>query len=388
MKIPTYIITIICSIVLLNCEETAQEMTKEEPIISEKLTAYIGTYTRSEGHVDGKAEGIYRVKIDASTGEISQQETVASLINPSFVKLSKDQSYLYTVSELAHEDEPTGFLYNYKITADSLQFVERFPTDNKAPCHIGLDQSGKYIFVTNYVGGIMKVYKRNEDASLTDVQTIQLEGSSVHPQQTSPLLHSTKASPNNEYIAVADKGTDKIWLFKIDEEKEQLIPHSQPFVKIQAGAGPRHTVWSANGKFLYVVNELDNTVNVIQYEADDQSFTSIQSVSTLPEDYEETSYCADIHLHPSGNFLYGSNRGHNSIAMYSVDSETGRLTALGLESTRGEFPRNFNISPNGNLLFVANQNTSNITSYRILTDGKLQFLDLDYEIGTPVCIEY
>lgn len=388
MKTPAYIITMICSILLLACEETTQEMTKEEPIVQEKLTAYIGTYTRTEGHVDGKADGIYRVSIDTSTGEISDKEAVAQLINPSFVKLSKDQSYLYAVSELAHEDEPTGFLYNYRITPDSLQLIERLPTDHKAPCHIGLDQSGKYIFVTNYVGGIMKVYKRNEDGSLTDVQTIQLEGSSVHPQQTSPLLHSTKASPDNQYMAVADKGTDKIWLFTIEEEKEQLVSHSQAFVRIQAGAGPRHTVWSASGEFLYVINELDNTINVIQYKSEDKSFASIQSISTLPEAYEETSYCADIHLHPSGQFLYGSNRGHNSIAMYSVNTITGKLTSLGMESTRGEFPRNFNLSPNGDLLFVANQNTSNITSYRINSDGKLQFLELDYEIETPVCIEY
>ncbi|MEN0050121.1 MAG: lactonase family protein, partial [Bacteroidota bacterium] len=238
------------------------------------------------------------------------------------------------------------------------------------------------------VGGILKVYKRNEDGSLTDVQTIQLEGSSVHPQQTSPLLHSTKASPGNQYIAVADKGTDKIWLFTIDEGNEQLVPHSQPFVKVQAGAGPRHMVWSENGAFLYVINELDKTINVIQHKAEDQSFASVQSISTLPEGYEETSYCADIHLHPNGQFLYGSNRGHNSIAMYSIDAENGMLTSLGQESTRGEYPRNFNISPNGNLLLVANQNTSNITSYSIQADGKLQFLDLDYEIETPVCIEY
>ncbi|MEM6700218.1 MAG: beta-propeller fold lactonase family protein, partial [Bacteroidota bacterium] len=179
-------------------------MTKEEPMVQENLTAYIGTYTRTEGHVDGKAEGIYRVSIDTVSGEILEKKIVAKVINPSFVKLSQDQIHIYAVSELARENEPTGFLYNYKITPDSLQLIDHLPSDHKAPCHIGLDQSGQYIFVTNYVGGILKVYKRNEDGSLTDVQTIQLEGLSVHPQQTSPLLHSTKASPDNQYIAVAD----------------------------------------------------------------------------------------------------------------------------------------------------------------------------------------
>ena len=169
MKIPTYITTIICSVLLLACEETPQEMTKEEPKSVEKLTAYIGTYTRTEGHVDGKADGIYRVSIDTTTGEILSKETVAAIINPSFVKLSKDRTHLYAVSELARKGEPTGFLYNYKITPDSLQIIDRLPTDHKAPCHIGLDQSGKYVFVNNYVGGIMKVYKRNEDASLTEI---------------------------------------------------------------------------------------------------------------------------------------------------------------------------------------------------------------------------
>ncbi|MEM8526242.1 MAG: lactonase family protein [Bacteroidota bacterium] len=388
MKIPTYILTAICSILLLACEEKTQEMKEETTQKVDKLTAYIGTYTRTEGHVDGKAEGIYEVQIDASKGEIVMQKTVAELINPSFVKLSKNKTHLYAISELAQEQDEAGLLYNYKITSDSLQLVQKLSTTSKSPCHIAFDQSGTYVFVTNYLGGKFKVYKRNEDGTLTDIQMIQLSGSSVHPQQTEPLLHSTKVSPDNQYIAVADKGTDKIWLFMIDEENEMLVPHSQPFVEIQAGAGPRHLAWSADGKFLYVINELDNTVNVIQHKSEDQSFASIQSVSTLPEGYEETSYCADIHLHPNGKFLYGSNRGHNSIAMYGVDTETGKLTILGIESTRGKTPRNFSIGPKGNFFFAANQDSDNITTYQINEDGTLQFLDLDYEIKTPVCIEY
>lgn len=387
MKILLYLTLILCSSLCLACSEGSPETTAEQ-MLNNTHTAYIGTYTRSEGHVDGKAEGIYRVEMDHSTGKITAQQTVAEIINPSFLSLSKDQSHLYAVSELAREDEPTGFLYHYKIVADSLQLVDRFPTDGQAPCHLGQDQSGQYIFVTNYFGGKLKVFKLGEDDKLKDIQRIQLEGSSVHPQQTAPLLHSTQASPDNQYIAVADKGSDKIWLFTIDEKQEQLVAHTQPFVAVQAGAGPRHMAWSADGQFLYVINELDNTIAVIQYERVDQRFSLVQVISTLPEDYAASSYCADLHLHPNGKFLYGSNRGHNSIAIFSVDAENGQLTSLGFESTRGEYPRNFSISPNNKLLLVANQNTSNITSYQIGVDGKLTYLDLDYEIGTPVCIEY
>jgi len=368
-------------------EEKKQEITS---IKSTNLTTFhIGTYTRSEGHVDGNAKGIYKIQVNESTGKIIEKKLVATVINPSFLSYSPDKKYLYAVSELAHADEPTGFIYAYKIGKDSLELINRLPTDGQAPCHVSIDQTGKFAFVANYVGGVVKMYHIKADGSLAAADKKQFEGSSTHPQQDSPHLHSVIISPDNQLAVAPDKGTDKIWLFKIDHKNGQLVPTEQAFLKIQDGAGPRHLVWSKNGNFCYVINELDNTVNVIAYDKASNLFSSIQAISTLPAAYEGESYCADIRLHPTGKFLYGSNRGHDSIVLYEVDTTTGKLTFIETASTRGTFPRNFRIDTQGKFLYAANQNSRNIASYAIdTTTGKLNFTGSDFKIGTPVCIEF
>ncbi len=385
----TNLLLIIFIVMTTACHQeknTTHDTTKKEVTDTD---FYIGTYTRTEGHVDGKATGIYQVQVEMATGKISNKKTLATLTNPSFISLSPNKKYLYAVSELAHEDEPTGFIYAYRIGKDSLDFINRLPTDGQAPCHVSIDATGKFAFVANYVGGVAKMYHIGDRGALTATDKIQVVGKSVHPQQDSPHLHSVIISPDNTLALVPDKGTDKIWIFTIDSDNGQLVPFQQPFLKIQDGAGPRHLVWSAKGAFCYVINELDNTANVIQYNKEKKTFTSIQTISTLPADFQGENYCADIQLHPSGQFLYGSNRGHNSIAMYQVDVQTGKLSFLGTASTKGEYPRNFRIGPKGNFLFVANQNTSNITTYEIdLKTGSLQFTGLDFAIETPVCIEF
>jgi len=352
-------------------------------------TFYIGTYTRSEGHVAGNAKGIYSLQVNESTGAIAEKKLVATLINPSFLTYSPDKKHLYVVSELANEAEPTGFIYAYKIGKDSLVFINRLPTDGQAPCHVSIDQTGTFAFVANYVGGVVKMYRIQADGSLVATDKKQFEGSSTHPQQDSPHLHAVIISPDNTKAVAPDKGTDKIWLFSIDHKNGQLIPTEQAFLKIQDGAGPRHLVWSNDGQFCYVINELDNTVNVIAYDKVANTFTSIQAISTLPAAFTGESYCADIRLHPNGQFLYGSNRGHDSIAIYTIDATTGQLTFIGTESTRGTFPRNFRIDDQGQFLYAANQNSRNITSYRIdPTTGQLSFTGHDFKMGTPVCIEF
>ncbi len=365
---------------------------KAETTITKSIdltTFYIGTYTRPEGHVDGNAEGIYSIQVNKTTGKITKEKLVATLVNPSFLTYSPDKKYIYAVSELAHADEPTGFVYAYKIGKDSLEFLNRLPTDGQAPCHVSVDQTGKFAFVANYVGGVVKMYRIQPNGTLVATDKKQFTGSSTHPQQDNPHLHSVIISPDNTLAVATDKGTDKIWLFSIDHKNGQLIPTEQAFLKIQDGAGPRHLVWSKNGNFCYVINELDNTVNVIAYDKASKTFTSIQAISTLPTGYTAESYCADIQLHPNGQFLYGSNRGHDSIVMYKIDAATGKLIFIGTASTRGTYPRNFRIDDKGQFLYVANQNSRNITSYTIdATTGQLNFTGFDFKIGTPVCIEF
>ena len=385
----TSLLLLLFASVTISCNQKPEIINTTTEKKETNTNFYIGTYTRAEGHVNGKATGIYEVQIDSITGKLSNKKTVTKLINPSFVAFSPNKKQLYAVSELAHEDEPTGFIYAYTIGKDSLELINRLPTDGQAPCHVSIDKTGQFAFVANYVGGVAKMYRIQENGGLVEADKIQVTGKSVHPQQDSPHLHSVIISPDNQLALVPDKGTDKIWIFKIDVENGKLMPYPQAFLKIQDGAGPRHLVWSSKGNICYVINELDNTINVIEYNPSKESFTSIQSVSTLPVDFKEESYCADIRLHPSGQFLYGSNRGHNSIAMYQVDSQTGQLSFIGTESTRGEYPRNFRIGPKGKFLYAANQNTDNITTYEIdLNTGRLKFTGLDYAIETPVCIEF
>lgn len=348
---------------------------------------FIGTYTREEGHVNGKADGFYRATFNIEDGSISEPELIAELINPSFLKLSDNGRFLYSVSQLSHEDEPTGFLHCFENVRGELKEFGKLPTDGKSPCHIGLDKTNRFIIVSNYLGGVAKLFHVAEDGSVGAADVFRVPEAAKDGRQS--WLHSAKFSPDNRLMAIADKGLDKVWLFALDQQRWKLKAHPQVAVDLAKGAGPRHMVWSENGKFLYVINELSNTVNVIGYNKGKEQFTNLQTISTLPENYQETSFCADIHLTPDGNFLYGSNRGHDSVAGFAVDKKTGLLKTIGIAKGNGEFPRNFAIAPNGKYLYLANQNTSNITTFRINpTTGELTSTGVDYEIPTPVCIEF
>lgn len=366
---------------------TATQSSESKSWVAEdEVTAYIGTYTRSEGHVDGKAEGIYRIGLNPRTGEMGSKMTVSPTINPSFLRLSEDKQYLYAVSELAHADEPTGFIHAFRTGGKELIEISKLPTNGQAPCHVEIDKTGALLIASNYVGGVATAYSIRNDGTLEESSRFVVP---VDPDNAPSWLHSANFSPDNKIVAIADKGRDKVWLNSLDQRTGQLVPHAQQFVQVEKGSGPRHAQWSADGRFLYVINELSNDVAVVARNPSRDRYNVIQTISTLPENYSgETSYCADLHLHPNGNFLYGSNRGHNSIAMFGVDKATGILTSLGQEPTRGTYPRNFSIDARGNFLYAANQNSSNITSYRIGADGRLAFTKEDFKIATPVCVEY
>lgn len=359
---------------------------KTTSVSTDLTTAYIGTYTRAEGHVNGQAEGIYRVGLNQRTGEVTSPVTVATTTNPSFLRLSANKQYLYAVSELAHADEPTGFIHAFRVGENQLRELNKLPTNGKAPCHVEIDNTGKFVIASNYVGGVATMYRIGNDGMLEEASKFIV--AEELKQGKSSWLHSANISPDNKLVAIADKGMDRVWLFKLDLRAGELTPMSAPWVMFEEGDGPRHASWSADGRFLYVINELSNTVKVVAYNRTANTFEIVQTISTLPDGYAETSYCADLHLHPNGRFLYGSNRGHNSIAAFAVDKATGLLTALGQESTRGEFPRNFSIDARGNFLYAANQNSNNVTVYRIGADGKLTFTKQDFTVKTPVCIEW
>lgn len=344
---------------------------------------YVGTYTKKEGHVDGKARGIYLLNQHASTGNLEFVCTAAEVTNPSFIKVGKMGKYLYSVSELGPSDAESGFVYSYEIQEDgSLRNIGKLGTGGFAPCHIAIDRSGKYAFVSNYVGGVVMVYKIDSDGKLIRNQEIKLQA----PDKAH--AHSVKVSGDNRYAYIADLGNDKIWIYNFNIMNGMLEPHGQPFVALKDGAGPRHMSFAKNGIYAYSVNELNSTVSVFTVKKDG-GLELIQNISSLPESYKNKNFPADIHLHPDGKFLYASNRGHNSIAIYEINAENGKLTKVDFVPVAGETPRNFAISPYGKYLYAASQDTGNITIYQINPEtGKLKPQPPVFKIKTPVCLEF
>ncbi len=344
---------------------------------------FVGTYTKKEGHVNGQANGIYTVMQDPETGKLLFKETAAKITNPSFVKVSKNKQYLFAVSELGSKDARSGFVFSYKIGEDHrLEMINKISTESFAPCHIALDQSGNFVFVSNYVGGVVMVYKIQPDGGLKKVQRVDLENTS------DSNAHSVTLSSDNKRAYIADLGNDKIWIYNFDPATGKLRLNSQAYVALSNGSGPRHFTLSANNKFAYSINEINSSVSVFSV-LKDGGLKLIQNITSLPEDFTEMNSAADIHIHPSGKFLYASNRGHNTIASYKVDKNTGRLKNIEYVPTFGKAPRNFAISKNGKFLYVANQDSNNISIFNIdPRNGKLTSQLEPLEIKTPVSLEF
>lgn len=355
---------------------------------TKRMQAFVGTYTRGEGHVDGKAKGIYQIHADTGTGQLYRIGTVPDIVNPSFVVYSPDGRYLYAASEIGGADEPTGFVYSYALQGDAVQALNRQPSHGKAPCHLAVHPSGRYLFVANYLGGIA-MYPIQADGSLAEASHVQyLEGSGPSPRQKSSHPHSVTLDQEGRFAYVADLGTDKIMIFSINLEKGSLIPAATPYTQLAPGAGPRHLTFHPNGQLVYAINELNSTITAFSYDRADGHLEALQTVSTLPMSYTGNNTCADIHLTPNGRFLYGSNRGHNSIAMFTVDPGTGFVEPIGHEPTDGEVPRNFALDPYGKFLFAANQNSDNIVYFRIDPgNGRLNKVG-ELHIPTPVCVQF
>ena len=296
-----------------------------------KQTVYVGTYTKKESHVNGKGKGIYLLKFDPNLPEITR-DTVNNrkafpAVNPSFLTVSPNKKYVFAVHETGPDEGPSGMVSAYEIDPvnQELFFINQQRTHGFSPCHISTDTSGKFAFVANYVGGILGVYPIFENGELDEAsQIITLEGSSANPdRQESSHPHSINISPDNRFAFVPDLGTDKIMSYRLDLENRRMEPNDPPFVIVQPGAGPRHMDFHPNQKFAYTINELNNTVNVFSYNSQTGQLTEIQSITTIPNDWKEKNYGADIHVHSSGKFLYASNRGHNSIVIYHIDEAEG-----------------------------------------------------------------
>jgi len=348
---------------------------------------YVGTYTGPE------SKGIYAYRFDATTGEVTPLGLAGEAKNPSFLAIHPNHKFLYAVGESADGGAWGGSVSAFALdrATGKLTFLNSAPSGGKGPCHLVVDKTGKNLVVANYGSGAAAVVPIQADGRLgKPSSTIQHIGSSVdHARQQGPHAHSANLAPDNRFAFVADLGLDKVLVYKFDAAKGTIAPNTPPFATVAPGSGPRHFTFHPSGKFAYVINEMGSTVTAFSYDAAGGVLTSLQTISTLPQGFSGKSYCAEVVAHPSGKFLYGSNRGHNSISVFAIDPAKGTLTAVEQTPTDGKWPRNFNIDPTGKYLFAANEQSNDIFIFRIdPATGKLTPTGKKVEVSKPVCIKF
>ena len=366
---------------------------------------FIGTYTQtmaypvcrvfgllSESRHSG---GIYVCRFDGESGGLEPVSVVSGAENPSFLALHPNGSFLYAASEAQEfEGKRQGALYAYAIDAEAgrLEFINRVGSGGQGPCHARVDATGRFLLAANYHGGSVCVAPIGDDGGLEPLSCfIQHEGASgVNPaRQDRAHAHSINPDANNRFAYVPDLGQDRIIIYRLDAENGTLAPADMPYVEAEPGAGPRHFAFHPDGRHAYAINELGSTITAFGYDEESGALTATQTVGTLPPGFAGANTTADIHVHPSGRFVYGSNRGHDSIAIFSVDAATGGLAALGHEPTQGMTPRNFAIDPSGEFLLAANQDSDSLVSFRIDAEtGGLTPTGEAADIPMPVCIKF
>jgi 6-phosphogluconolactonase len=348
---------------------------------SRDALVYVGTYT-------GKgSEGVYVYRLDPFTGGLQPVGKAAGLENPSFVAIDPKGRCVYAVRE-----SPGGAVValSRNSSTGELTILNEQPSGGQGPCYVTVDRDGRFLLVANYGSGHVAVLPIADDGRLlppSDV--VQHEGSSVNPaRQKGPHAHSITLDAANRYVLAADLGIDKVMVYRFDSEHGKLLPNDPPFARTEPGSGPRHIAFGPGGKVVYVIEEISSTVEVFAYDAEAGTLKPLQRISTLPDGFTGANTSADIHVHPSGRFLYGSNRGHNSIVSYAIDDKTGKLRLIGHESTQGKTPRNFAIDPSGTFLLAANQDSDTIVSFRINQDtGALTPAGQIRQVSMPVCLK-
>jgi 6-phosphogluconolactonase len=363
-----------------------------EALDTASALVYVGSYTETESSAAGKATGISICSMDLSTGRLTRIGTSPEITNPSYVSVHPSGKWLYAVSETGGKNEPGGSLHAFRLTraGRSLEFINAVSSRGDYPCYVAVDKTGNFVLAANYGQGNVALFPIREDGGLDEaVSEDQHTGKGPTPRQESPHAHMIVVSHNNHFAYSCDLGTDRIYIYRLDITAGKLIPGRNPY-ETQAGAGPRHIAFHPSRNLAYVVNELNGTIECMIVDTNQGSLSRFQVISTLPENNNQNAACADIHITPSGRYLYASNRGsHNSLAMYAVDDQTGRLALLGHQPVRGSIPRSFVIDPSGTFLLVANQDTDNIVTFRIdPASGKLIDTGMEIQIAKPVCLKF
>jgi 6-phosphogluconolactonase len=356
----------------------------------DSMLVYVGTYT------DGKSEGIYAYRLDPQSGKCTPLGLAAKVKNPSFLAVHPGKKFLYAVSEISDLDgKPTGGVSAFAINAASgkLKKLNQQSSHGAGPCHVIVDRSGQTVMVANYGSGSIASFPIAADGSIGPAASaIQHKGKSVNPQrQEGPHAHSINVDPGNRFAVVADLGLDKVFVYRLDPSTSKLVPNDPPYVKVAPGAGPRHFAFHPSGKYAYVINEIACTVTAFAYDPARGELTELQTISTLPngESVQPGYSTAEVQVHPSGRFVYGSNRGHDSITVFAVDESTGKLRFVQNEPTQGKTPRGFGIDPTGKFLLAGNQDSDTITIFRIdAKTGRLTPTGDKLDVGSPVCVKF
>jgi 6-phosphogluconolactonase len=353
-----------------------------------KYLMYVGTYT-----VRG-SEGIYAYRYDSVSGQLEPLGLADKTINPAFLAVHPNHRFLYvTNEEHDYQGQSSGMVSAFSIDAKTgkLTLLNQLASRGADPCHISVDQTGKFVLVANYTGGNLAIFPVLEDGRLGESSGFaQHNGTGPNKErQEAAHPHWIDMSPDNRFALSVDLTLDQVFVYSFDATKGTLSPHEPPSANLVPGAGSRHAAFHPNGRFVYVVNELNSTVTTFSYDQKGGTLRELQTVSSLPEDFTVENFPAEIAVHPGGKFLYASNRGHDSLVVYSIDPKKGTLTPIEYAPTKGKAPRNFEIDPAGRRVFVANQQTDNIVVFRIdAQTGRLTPTGQELKISAPICIRF
>jgi 6-phosphogluconolactonase len=353
------------------------------------MLVYIGTYTNA------KSKGIYAFRMDPNTGHLTSVGLVAETPSPSYLAFSPNHKYLVAANEVSNfGGAKAGAVSSFAINPDTGKLTQLSQQSSKGdgPCHVWVDNTGKSVFVANYGAGSIAALPLAADGKLSPASAfVQHKGTSVNPQrQEGPHAHCVMTSPDNKFLLAADLGLDKILVYHLDPVKGTLTPNDPPAGTLKPGSGPRHIAFSPNGKYAYVINEMGMTVTAFNYDAKKGTLKEFQNLSTVaPGTTGKDFSTAELRMHPSGKFLYGTNRGHHSIVLYTVDPSNGHLKFVSAQSAGVKTPRGMGIDPSGKFLIAAGQDSDNLTVFRIdQSTGKLTQVGGPISTPSPVDVEF
>ncbi|WCJ59088.1 lactonase family protein [Fontisphaera persica] len=345
---------------------------------------YVGAYTGP------RSKGIHYFKFNAATGQLSEGALAAEVTNPTWLVVHPTRQFLYALSEVGGAQGGGITAYAVEAASGKLTRLNTQFSGGSGPCHLAVDRSGQCLLVANYGGGSVAALPIQKDGSLGAAASfIQHQGSSVNPQrQKGPHAHSVDVDPGNRFVLVCDLGLDKVLTYRLEPARASLTPAEPPHVATAPGAGPRHLAFHPNGRWVYVINELNNTVAQYEYNPENGALTALSALPTLPADFTGQNTTAEIAVHPNGKFVYGSNRGHDSIVVYAVDAATGRLTLVQHHPSGGKTPRHFALDPTGRWMLSGNQTSGNLVVLAVNPDtGRLSDTGQNVEVPA-VCVQF